>query len=132
MLTDQITINHLTFEVVVADVTNHLGVAIYSANGNSKLVDTGAVLATGGFQNVAIGAVVLPAGVYWLAWTHDANVATIRAVGAVGYFGAWFNGGQNTKVGTAANSGAAGVCPSSLGAVTPQTALSQILVLLET
>lgn len=128
----KITVNFLTFEIVTPDIGNHVGVAIYNAAGTTKLIDTGAVLATTpGIKSIAIGAVVLTPGIYKLAYTHDGVAVTVRGLGNVPNFNTFFN--DNTvKVGTAANAGVGGVCPATTGVITAQTAIGQILVKLET
>jgi hypothetical protein len=126
-----ITVNKLTFETVAPDIGNNIGVAIYNAAGTTKLIDTGAISATtGGIKSVTIAGVILTPGVYWLAWTHDSNAVTVRGIGNAAGFNPFFND-VNVKVGTAANSGAAGVCPTTLGVVTAQN-IGQILIKLET
>lgn len=126
-----ITVNLLSFEVVTPDPGNNVGVAIYDAAGTTKLIDTGAQSAATGIIGVAIPSVILTPGIYWLAYTHDGVAVTVRGLGNVPNFNAFFND-NTTKVGTAANAGVAGVCPATLGAITPQTAIGQILVKLET
>lgn len=120
--------NHMIFEVVTPDLTGNVGIALYDATG-ARIATTGAVAATIGFHNINTSLILSP-GNYYLGWTHDANTATLRGSGNIPNFNAFFNQ-QTVKVGRAANNGAGGVPPATLGAITSRTSYGMILCLLE-
>lgn len=96
-------------------------VGIYSADGNTKLIDSGTIsTTTTGIKDVTLGATVsLPVGFYWFAWTQDNTTSRFAGDGFnnVNVI-ALYNGASTTQMGDAANSSSSGVLPSTLGTVT--------------
>ena len=117
----------LPFRITVRRIITRIGtpsagglfdVGIYSADGNTLLLDMGAQsTAVAGTINVAIAPVILPPGVYWQAFGIDNIVA--RIVGIItnaDNFAATMNA-TTVHTGLAANPLAGGVLPAALGAV---------------
>jgi hypothetical protein len=94
------------------------GYGIYSSDGTTKLVDTGAIsTASAGLVSTTITPATLPAGTYFFAQTSSGTTATspffaMDASNLVGMFNA-----NRQRYGLAANVSAAGVLPASLGAI---------------
>jgi hypothetical protein len=96
---------------------------IYSADGNSLLVDMGPCSTTSSsilHIKTNSTAVTLPAGWYWYAYTADNTNATYRASTAVADINGW--NGLFALFGYGANTSTAGQLPSTLGAVTAAAA----------
>lgn len=95
-----------------------IGFGIYSADGNTKHIDSGAVAGDStGIKSVTLGAAVtLNPGYYWQALTADSTaIGSATGYDAVGQ--TIINAGT-AHYGFAANAGAAGVLPATLGAIT--------------
>ena len=107
---------------------------IYSADGNTKLVDAGASAfdmgtASRKYRTVTLGApVVLPPGLYWFAYgaTTNANQGSVLSHISYHWFTPMINGIDFTdhqtlpsRYGIAANSLSTGALPATLGAITP-------------
>lgn len=106
------------------------GVAIYSPDGNTLLINGGgqSLAATGNVAVTLSSAVLLNIGMYRFAYTSSNGNVRFWGVATDANF-ALFNSGV-TQVGVAANASAAGVFPSTLGAITP-AALGYPLVKLQ-
>jgi hypothetical protein len=112
---------------------NAFTAAIYSADGNTKLVDAGtnafAVNGSQIYDQVSITPVTLSAGTYLFAWAANLNSAgSVIAHVRMTWFGQMLNGisfgtGQSgtTHVGQAANTLSAGAMPATLGVITAIT-----------
>jgi hypothetical protein len=121
-----ITISHITFAYYPGVIGNHVGFGIYSADGTTKLVDTGAVAFTsntGGSQTTTISPVTLSPGVYWFAQTGDTTAAILVASPSSApttdynyYY--WNNASVHPKSIVAGNASTGGALPSSLGTLT--------------
>lgn len=115
----EIEVVGLVHEVVTAAGSTHGAIGIYTSDGGTKLLDTGAEdFAANGVKPGAVSGTLHP-GWYWLAWTIDSATPTLRSVAAPANFGV-----LNTTVvqkGSAANSSAVGVLPATLGAISSQT-----------
>ena len=116
----ELRVTTVIWELVTASGGTSGSVGVYTADGATKLIDTGAQpLTTPGVIPITVTAVTLPAGWYCLAWTMDSATPTFRSVASP----ANFNVLNQTTVqkGSAANNSAAGVLPSTLGVITSQT-----------
>lgn len=118
----RITVSALSFYVGTGVASQYAALALYSADGNTKLLDTGAVsVASSGVKTVTFGTpVTLEPGMYWYAWTCTSTGVAWRAA----YYAtsssnelAIMNAGT-VHSGTAANTSSAGVMPSTLGTIT--------------
>jgi len=111
--------------------TAHLGWGIYSANGNTLLVDSGPVLTdSNAVKQVTLGStVILPAGEYLFAWTLDSTVPTINSFGLDTTYQAFINQATNPKIWTAANASVAGQLPATLGTLTALSATANQIIL---
>lgn len=116
----KITINSVHFEVATASASTNGSMGIYSSDGNTLHVTTGAVATTStGLKNTTLGSTVtLDPGFYYFAWT---NSSTTPAFG-VGLIDANAynipNAGSMKLLGTAANASSGGALPSTLGTIT--------------
>jgi hypothetical protein len=116
----RVVVRRIAVEVTTAGAAgSKVAVGIYSSDGNTKLVDSGALdAASTGVKTASITAVTLNPGVYWFAQAaSDATVQT-RTINAVTAATNMLNPNTNKKIGIAANAAAAGVLPSSLGTIT--------------
>lgn len=115
-------------------ISQPMTAGIYSADGNTLLVNAGAGafdmgIATRKYRTVTLSSpVTLPAGVYWFAYgaTTNANQGSVLSHISEQYFTAMINGIDftlpqtlPTRYGTAANLLSAGALPATLGAITP-------------
>ena len=97
--------------------------AIYSADGNTKLVDVGATVSVGAaavqtVTSLATSATLSP-GTYYFAWTQTATTTTFLELPfATQNFNLFINTQTVKRMGTAANSATAGALPTTLGAIT--------------
>jgi hypothetical protein len=117
----RITADRISLNGVVDAGGKNAGFAIYSADGNTKIVDSGAIstAAWSGANNFALsGTVTFGPGYFYLAWTADSTTPTIRSASAVANYYAPLNNGSGTVIGTAANVSTGGVLPATLGALT--------------
>lgn len=112
------TIRRIVFEVTTASAGGFCSVGIYSADGNTRLLHTGAVATdTTGVKNISITPVTLDPGVYWLAWTADNTIAQARFL-TLGTNAATIENTVAARRGSAANASSAGVLPTTLGTIT--------------
>jgi hypothetical protein len=100
----------------------HFSFAIYSADGTSKLIDTGAQSPSAAVNvTVTLGAAVtLPPGVYWFAQTADNTNSSLEvlAAGTITFGWLYPNLGVQPKLINAQNTSTAGAMPSTLGTLT--------------
>ena len=127
LLETPITIRNLSSCVYSGSAGATVNFGIYNAAGN-KLIDSGAlsIAITNTQLSVSIAPVVLPAGTYYFAASQSTdsgevltfelyNTAAVTTVSA---------GGSVAKIGVAANATSLGVMPSTLGAISLATYLS--------
>ena len=114
----RITITKVGIRLSTAFTGGKYAVAIYSSDGNTKHIDTGAQSTTSaGTQVITLGAsVTLSPGFYWYAFTVDNTTAGFRAAAHDGSDLAL--NADTTQTGTAANASSVGVMPSTLGTIT--------------
>ena len=128
LLETPITIRNLSSCVWSGSAGATVNFGIYNAAGN-KLIDSGALsIAISNTQlSVSIAPVVLPAGTYYFAASQSADFGEVLAfnlsiVAAVTTVSA--GGSGVAKIGVAANATSSGVMPSTLGAISLATYLS--------
>ena len=110
-----VTSLHAYLSVASAGGVGDLG--IFSSDGNTKHFSIGGVSTTSiGVKSATFGAVVLPRGMYWMAWTFDNTTAAWEGQGFAATAGALING-STTQMGTAANAASTGVLPTTLGSI---------------
>ncbi len=112
---------------------NIVTAAIYTADGNTKLIDAGAnafqVQNSQRYSQVSVTPVTLSAGTYLFAWGANVNSSgSVIAHVRMTWFGQMLNGISfggsqtgTTHVGQATNTLSAGAMPATLGAITPIT-----------
>lgn len=111
-------VNSIAVDVRTLEAGKLIGVGIYSLDGNTKLIDSGALsMASTGVKSTTLGTTFyLPPGEYLLAITSDetgvGKVTTCANQSGGGYIAL-----STSYYCTAANSGAAGVLPATLGAL---------------
>jgi hypothetical protein len=113
-------VGHITFRLTTGIASSLTDIGIYSADGNTKLVSTGAIDTSGAAadKTTPVGPVTLNPGVYYFAWTsNDATVQLYRHGSDTTQI-PLMNTGTAKRIGTAANSSSSGVLPSSLGTIT--------------
>ena len=121
-------VRKITTEVTTLEAGQLYNVAIFSADRNTLLVETGALTtASAAVIETSVTAVTLEPGVYWFAQTADTSTTVVfRTIG----FGAvqinWLNAGSVEKGGVAANTSSSAVFPSTLGAISASTAKTPI------
>jgi len=123
-------VNAIAFEVRTLEAAKFMGVGLYSLDGNTKWIDSGALsVATTGVKSTTLGATFyLPPGQYWLAYTSD-TAGTLQVSSVANPSGAALvNAGSLPYYATAANGGSAGVLPATLGALTGTNQGTQTLV----
>lgn len=132
----RLTVSRVVFHINTASASSNGAAAIYSSDGQTKLVDTGAVdTSTTGTKDTDIANVTLAPGFYWLAVTNSTTAVAFQGNQITGSvlanaIGAW----NSTTVhwGNAANSSAAGVMPNTMGTpgsiVTSDTAMSTMAI----
>jgi hypothetical protein len=92
--------------------------AIYSNDGNTRILTTAAPVNSGETQTytVDIADVNLSPGFYWLAFCASDTGVLFRAV-QMHADAITFNNVQTAQMGTAANAGSNGACPTTLGVI---------------
>ena len=127
LLETPITIRNLSSCVYSGSAGATVNFGIYNAAGN-KLIDSGAlsIAITNAQLSVSIAPVVLPAGTYYFAASQSTDTGQVLAfsvnnIAAVTTVSA---GGSVAKIGVAANATSLGVMPSTLGAISLATYLS--------
>ena len=118
----QVTVRTINTQVTTLEAAKKYSVGIYSADGNTLLVDSGAIsTASTGVKSVTITAVTLIPGVYLFAHTADGTTAAAQKLNMPNVQ-ALMNGGSASKANRAANASSAGVLPATLGTLTEATA----------
>jgi hypothetical protein len=119
----------LPFGLTVTKVTVHIvtlfsgglcSVGIYSADGNTLLLNSSTIsTTTTGIKDVTLGSpVTLPSGFYWYAWTQDNGTSRFSGIGANNVTNlALLNGASVFQIGLAGNSSSSAVLPSTIGGV---------------
>ncbi len=106
------------------------GFGVYSADGNARILTSGAVSTTaGGVKSIAASATIGP-GWYILATTHDNVVSALRSVNNDATADIVLND-TTVQKGVAANASVAGVLPATLGALTGSTAIGTAYIKLQ-
>ena len=127
----QITVDRVALNGATDSASNKAGVGIYSANGNTKICDSGAISTTSwsGAANYALSSsCTFGPGFYYYAWTADSTTPTVRSAGSITNYYNPLNNGSGTVLGTAANASSGGVLPSTLGALTDSAGLAVPIV----
>lgn len=121
-----VTVGRVTWGVA-ANAGDTVSFGIYSADGATKLVDSGATVSAGtnAVQSVTIGAVTLPPGIYYFAWTQSNTTTTFNTFAQFNTMTALINNNSQKRMLTAGNAATAGAFPSSLGTLT--TAVSAVM-----
>lgn len=122
----RITVGNIIFEVTTASgPATNLNLGLWNAAATTLVLQTGVLSAAGspdinatGIKTVAITAVTVDPGVYWLTMTTDSLVLVLRGISPSSAYLNFLNAGAVEKVGNCANDGAAGVFPASCGTVT--------------
>ena len=103
----KITVNSIVFSIGTG-ASGNCAIAVYHADGNTKLIDTGALTTvTTGARNISVSATSIGPGWYFIAWTADNTSATFGGYAATGSATVLNTG--TVHLGTAANASAAGV-----------------------
>lgn len=116
-----VPVNSIHFNLVTASAGGLCGVGVYSGDGNTKLIDSGAKSTTStGVQSTTLGATVtLKAGtLYFLAYTADNTTAALTGLVAQLTNATNVLNTGTVQTGIAANSSASGVLPTTLGTIT--------------
>lgn len=120
-VTRKMTISTVHMSLGTGSVGNNLSFGIYSNDGNTKLVDSGAISTTStGIKSVTLGSpVTIDAGVYLFAYATQNT--TMRYAGFTGLNSTAMDiaNADVTVFATAANSASSGSLPSTTGALTP-------------
>lgn len=114
----KLSVGFLSLEITTAVGGSTTGLGLYSNDGTTRLCFGTASSAAIGIKRMSVTPVILNIGFYLLAWTSTAAAVQARvfAEAAAGLLA-----DTNAHEGTAANSSAAGVLPTSLGALSALT-----------
>jgi hypothetical protein len=127
-----VVISHVAFVPVVGAGSRNVSFAFYSKDGNTKVLDTGAIVFTGGSGVVLtapLGPVTLTPGNYWFMQTGN-PASGVACTGWVARYTPQTPGSEQmcdmytltaNRLVFAANPRVGGVMPATLGALTPQT-----------
>ena len=125
MVPGNTNISSFTFDLTVGVGGGFSGFGLYTIDGNTKLVDTGAISSTVAAQGnikTTFTAVPVPAGEYIFAWTANSTTIAMFMAGAGNATSdSILNAGPTPFLGTAANVSVGGVLPATLGALTGVT-----------
>jgi hypothetical protein len=128
VLTQEITITKVTVDITTADVANPpLGIAIYSADGQTKLLDAEFTTTTAiAFVTVTISAVILPPGVYWFAQAYGSagTTAAFEVLSSSPVLAQILNFANNRQIIPTTSYGASGPMPATLGTIAAATPLT--------
>lgn len=127
----RVTVNRIGANGVTNGSGNNAGFGIYTADGNTKVCDSGAISTTswsGAAAYTLSGSCTFGPGYYYYAWTADNTTPTIRSGSAFTNYFAPLNVGTGTVLGTAANASSGGVLPSTLGTLTDSNSLAVPIV----
>jgi hypothetical protein len=123
-LKQSITVSKITWDIVAGNAAGrHIAFGIYSSDGNTKLIDSGAMSAAAlGVVTATISpTVTLDAGVvYWYVQTSDSIAVTGPCIDEATTTAALLTLLSNSYVryGAAANASVAGALPTTLGTIT--------------
>lgn len=120
----RLTVAKMAFNVMITEAATFAGAGVYTPDGNTRLLSTGAVdVSTLGVKSVTLGTpVTLNVGFYWSAFTCSGITAGFTSLSLVTAAGMdVVNGNTIAQGGDAANAGNAGVLPATLGVVTAQS-----------
>jgi len=120
-LSRKLTVTTVHMSVGTGSVGNNLSFGIYSNDGNTKLVDSGAISTTStGIKSVTLGSpVTLDAGVYLFAYATQNTTMRYAGFTALNSTAMDIANATVTVFATAANSASSGAIPSTTGALTP-------------
>lgn len=124
-----ITATHIAFEITTGQASTHAGVTIYSADGSTKIADSGAQdSSTATVKTATISSFTLNFGTeYRTCMTADGGTPpTFRTANSSNTL---LNNVTVAAIGTAANAGSAGVTPATTGAMTGSATANAALVL---
>lgn len=128
----QITVGRATINVNATSNTNHFYAALYDQNKNFICQFTFTLTAaTGALVAILTTPVILPPGIYWLAWGQDNGTVNVLAAGTMSATGAGIFNKNAVRSGISANVQSGGVMPLTLGTITAQTNQNPAAVLLE-
>lgn len=115
-----ITVRKVSVAVNIAAAASTIALGIYSADGNTKLVDSGPISsATTGIKTVTLAtSVTLQPGTYFFVQTASSTTVTTDNLGAQNNRTSMLNQNAN-RAGSAANTAPGSVLPATLGAITP-------------
>lgn len=120
----RIIVGRLSLEITTLSVGGSIGVGIYNADGQTRLITSAAIsTTTTGVKTVTLGAAVtLEPGVYWFGYTADNTVIRVAVINLSAQVANVLNA-RTTKKLTVAGNGpdSPGVLPSALGALTTGT-----------
>jgi len=123
------SLTSIIFEVTALNAGKFCGVSLYSADGNTRVADTGPISAgSTGIKTGALvgGPIAVPAGFYWIMVNTDATtLVTFRSTVPVVAYINLINQGT-VFYGTAANAAVAGQNPTTLGAITANTSVPML------
>lgn len=109
----------LGIRITTLDAGDTFGAAIYTSDGNTRLVhaemSTGS---SGAITSTASAPVLIMPGVYIAAWTCTSTTAAGHAANNMGASLFALFSAMSLAAGTAANAGSSGVCPTTLGTLT--------------
>lgn len=114
----RLPVNSIVFSVSGASAGGNCSAGIYSADGGTLLIDSG-VQSSAGARVVGTtlsGAVALPPGFYWVAFTADNTATSVEAVVSTVGFAGVLNYSA-AQMGYAVNPSAGGALPPTLGGV---------------
>lgn len=134
VLGEQYTITKVTITVAVAGAAGSTVTAgIYSADGTTKLIDSGTFDGTSNTtQTKTISPVTLPPGVYHFAQSCSTpTTLTANCITQGSMIALLLNNQTIKKCGIATNAAVAGVLPASLGGISSATNYSMLLASFE-
>lgn len=125
----RLTVASIHFHISTAFAGGLCSVGVYSDDGTTLLIDSGAksTTATGVVSTTLAATVTLGPGWYWVAYTCDNATSAISGTPASANPSAVLNAGTG-QVGAAANASAAGVLPATLGTVTSSNVVGAVYV----
>lgn len=128
----RLKVTDIVIYVRVASPAARFGCGIYSIDGGTLLLETGAIdVSTIAKKKVTLGTpVTLNAGAYWLAWTAN-NVAVRIQSSTLSTYTAELFADTNPQYGKSSNNGISGVLPATLGTITYEFTVESPIVLMK-
>ncbi len=117
----RLVVGRLSLEITTLSVGGSIGVGIYSADGQTRLITSAAISTTTTGVKTAIlaAAVTLEPGTYWFAWTADNTTVNTANISRPIQAGNILNARTTKKFVVAGNGpDSPGVLPSALGTLT--------------